>query len=85
MKKAYSKPEIMFEDFTLNTYIAASCGYEATHDAALGKWKCSGYQLRSGEVVFMAAFNGCITVEADGDYNGYCYHVPTVSLNLFGS
>lgn len=84
MKKVYTKPEIMFEDFTLSTSIA-SCGFEATHDTSLGKWGCKGYQLRSGDIVFMAEYNGCVTVEADGDYNGYCYHVPTISLNLFGS
>lgn len=83
MKKVYTKPEIMFESFSLSSSIA-SCGFEATHDASIGGG-CKGYQLRSGEVVFMAEYNGCITVEEDGDYNGYCYHVPTVSLNLFGS
>ena len=84
MRKAYSKPQIMFEDFTLNTYVAASCGHEATHSDSLGR-TCEAYKLRSGEVVFMDPLVGCTTVEADGDYNGFCYHVPTISLNLFGS
>jgi hypothetical protein len=80
MKKVYTKPEIMFEDFTLSACIAG-CANEAVFDGS----NCKAYQLRSGEVVFMETHTGCITVEADGDYNGYCYHVPTVSLNLFGS
>ena len=86
MKKNYSKPEIMFEDFALSTNIAAACQNEATHDAALGKWGCKGYKLeRANIVVFMEEFSGCTTVEADGDYNGYCYYNPSIPLNLFGS
>lgn len=84
MKKEYSKPIVVFEDFVLSSSIAG-CGFEATHDQDLGKWGCKGYQLRTGEVVFVEAFNGCQVVESDGDYNGYCYHIPSISLNLFGS
>ncbi len=85
MKKVYTKPEIMFEDFSLSTMIA-SCGNEATHDASLGKWGCKGYyDDQFGVVLFTSDFNGCKYVEADGDFNGYCYDVPQISLNLFGS
>lgn len=84
MKREYKKPVVVFENFSLSTNVA-SCGFEATFDASLGKWGCKAYMLRSGEVIFMEAFSGCTTVEASGNYNGYCYHVPLVSLNLFGS
>ena len=87
MKKAYSKPEIVFESFSLSTSIA-TCRMEASFDASLGKWGCKGYKIETDDgnlVIFMSDYNGCQWVEADGDFNGICYDVPSDPLNLFGS
>ena len=85
MKKEYKKPEIMFESFALSTNIAA-CVFQASFAPDLGS-ACKAYQLgRGGEIVFLDEFTGCVSVQAqNGDYNGYCYHVPTISLNLLNS
>jgi hypothetical protein len=84
MKKEYKKPEIMFESFALSTNIAA-CGFPATFAPNLGN-ACEAYQLRNGDIVFVTEFSGCVSVQAqNGDYNGVCYHVPTISLNLLNS
>ena len=74
----------MFESFALSTNIAA-CVFQASFAPDLGS-ACKAYQLgRAGEVVFLDQFSGCVTVDADGDFNGYCYHAPTISLNLLNS
>ena len=89
MRKAYSKPEIIFEDFTLSTNIAAGCEiitnyavYECQYEVGRGSNKKN---------VFAAEYN-CdysqgVQYEADGtpSYNGVCYHVPIESNNLFTS
>lgn len=86
MKKEYKKPEIMFESFALSTNIAA-CVHQASFAPDLAS-ACQAYQLgRGGEIVFMNSFSGCVTVDQDNDgiIDRYCYHVPTISLNLLNS
>ncbi len=83
MKREYTKPLIMFEDFSLSTNIAAGCGLKTQLPSPNMEYGC-GYQIR-GAVVFITEANGCTYVEADGDYNGICYHVPTDDNNLFNS
>lgn len=88
MKKAYSKPEIMFESFTMSTSIAAGC------EEIFGLYArgvCGIPGSAPGMTIFNrdAAGNNC-TADADaipGDpmYDGLCYHVPTASENLFNS
>lgn len=89
MKKLYSKPAIVFEDFTLCTNIAAGC--EVTTNAVQN---VCAYEVGRGsfaKAVFTTAISGCdyteVVVEDDGSpsYNGICYHVPTESNNLFTS
>lgn len=85
MKKVYSKPEIMFEDFSLNNAIAAGC--EATTNLPSSN-QC-GIDF-SGVVVFIQEMTGCTDIKVDnvggdGEYNGLCYHVPTGNNNLFTS
>lgn len=84
MRKAYSKPEILFESFTLNTNIAGDC---ETKTNLASNSQC-GMDF-SGIVVFMENMGGCtgIKVESeggDGEFNGICYHVP-YGENLFNS
>ena len=88
MKKAYTKPEIAYESFMMSTNIAGDCegatpsNYSNYNSCAL---------LVSGVFVFLDSLTGC-NKESDyiqiGDldqYNGYCYHTPTETTNIFNS
>lgn len=85
MKKQYEKPEIMFEDFSLSTNIAAGCELKTT---VQGENQC-GYPMREG-TVFLSKETGCTYTppqDSDGNYsyNGVCYHTPSDANNLFVS
>lgn len=85
MKKEYSKPEIMFENFTLSTNIAADCEVKNNNNPSLNV--CS-YDIKFGRETksfFTDTITACSTTEADGEYNGFCYHTPEESYNLFNS
>ena len=75
MKKAYSKPIITFESFTLSTNIAAGCEYRTTSEALL--FPGVGY-------VFVSGCDYPVGTD-DGQYNGICYHVPIEAANVFAS
>lgn len=86
MKKAYVKPEIMFENFSLSTNIAGDC------ESIVGnasKGVCA--VLGTGDVaIFSETMNACdYTTESRGNasdtYDGFCYHVPTSDKTLFNS
>ena len=89
MKKAYTKPEIIFEDFTLSTNIAAGCEiivnyarYECQYEVGRGSNKKNVFADADG-----CEYSQGVVYEADGtpSYNGICYHVPIESNNLFMS
>lgn len=89
MKKTYSKPEIVFESFSLSTNIAGDC---ETKTNTQYSGSC-GYPLR-GEVLFILGMYGCTTgpqesIAGDGSTiignDEVCYHVPTSYNNLFNS
>lgn len=81
MKKAYSKPEIAFEDFTLSTAIAGDCGTTTNTPSAQ---QC-GVDM-GGSVVFTTGVTGCQTqIEDGGMGDGLCYHVPSAGSALFNS
>lgn len=84
MKKTYEKPRIMFEDFALNTCIAAACQTVDNFNDEIIQRNCEGYYLDGFEtVIFTSETTGCWTAaEPDGQFNSMCYHVPTISLNL---
>lgn len=91
MKKAYAKPEIMFESFASSTNIAANCKMkidtfangDCAYMAVVGdKW----------EAIFLSDIPACEVKDgpetdnsADGAYGGYCYHVPVDGNSLFNS
>ena len=84
MRKAYSKPEILFESFTLSTNIAGSC----QTDTYLPSNDQCGLDF-SGLIVFMEGMGGCTDIKVedeggDGRFNEICYHVP-YGNNLFNS
>lgn len=83
MKRIYSKPEIMFESFTLSENIAGDCsnivGNASENNCA--------YIDRSGNYVFTSDLAAiCVDIQqADGSNDGICYHNPYDSNNLFNS
>lgn len=83
MKREYSKPEIVFESFALSTNIAASCEID-TNQASRG---VCGFYLPGVGNVFDNSVPACVRkVRPDsGEYNQYCYHVPTEARSLFNS
>ena len=89
MKKAYSKPEIFFEDFSLSTSITAGCEKRpanATDDGCGVRW---------GNIfIFTANVSGCTNKIVEGSTegnwvdehnNGLCYHNPSDVFNVFSS
>lgn len=82
MKKAYSKPEIMFENFSLSTNIAAGC----EHTTSLPSYEASCAYISSGfgEKIFVSAPN-CEVTAPNGEYGNICYHNPSYENNLFNS
>lgn len=82
MKRAYSKPDILFEDFSLSAGIAVGC--EKKIDTQYSG-QCG---LNFGDLtLFVADASGCLDPVVDGspEYNGLCYHIPIDSKNLFNS
>lgn len=86
MKKVYSKPEIIFEDFALSTNIAGDCEQKTNNPTN----HACGLDF-SGLTVFLTTMGGCVDIKiapneyGGGEYNTFCYHVPTESNNLFNS
>lgn len=79
MKKTYSKPEILFEDFSLSTSIAAGCEYT---NGLHAQGDC-GYETRDG-IVFVIGVSGCKYTQPDTN-DSLCYHVPNEYNNIFSS
>lgn len=81
MKKAYSKPEIVFEGFALSTNIAGDCEVK-THTPSYGN--CA-YDM-GGYMVFTTDVTACAGMPIeDSESNGFCYHVPNPSSSIFNS
>ena len=84
MKKAYSKPDIYFEDFSLSTNIAAGCERIPNNNSDI----TCGVKWSKGVFIFTEGVSGCnrkIVDGADGEYNGLCYHNPDANYNVFMS
>lgn len=79
MKKAYTKPEIIFDDFSLATTIAAGCD----NIAKLPSYNVCYVQYGPMKL-FLSGVSACVDPVADGEH-GYCYHNPTDFTNLFNS
>lgn len=82
MKKFYTKPDIVFEDFSLSTSIAGAC------ETVLSTPTSGTCAVQFGRLmVFTDQVSGCAKKVVDGseDYNKLCYHVPTEANNVFTS
>ena len=81
MRKYYSKPEIFFEDFSLSTSITAGCEVQTKTPS---QNQC-GVLFEGTGYVFMTGMTGCDFTADNGEFNGFCYHVPNEDKNLFNS
>ena len=81
MKKTYTKPEIMFEDFSLSTSIALACKYGAHH----AEYACPYEDEDMMIIVFIDHSMGCQDLVENGIYNGLCYHNPDDDTKIFAS
>ena len=61
MKKRYIKPEIIFEDFSLNTNIAGDCG-RLTDTVTSGT---CGFELPGVGIVFVDGVSVCVNGAGD--------------------
>ena len=84
MKRTYSKPAIVFEDFALNTNIAASCNGQKINTLTQGT---CGLPVTVFDTIFVLDVTGCSIKVEDGssEANGYCYHNPSDLMSLFNS
>ncbi|MBQ2921455.1 MAG: hypothetical protein IJE58_09780 [Oscillospiraceae bacterium] len=81
MKREYTRPDIVYEDFTLSTAIAGSCGVSTGLPSANQCGMDFGM-----DVVFTDVVSGCTKkVDDSGAFNGLCYHVFTDANRLFSS
>lgn len=80
MKKTYSKPDIVFESFSLCTSIAAGCEAPVESDGTVKFGRVS---------LFTNELEACgRKPNQDGafpEYNGLCYHNPSETYNAFTS
>ena len=91
MKKKYEKPMVLFEDFSMSTNIANGCDFtEVT--ATENQYGCGiehEYQDPfTGQIITGTIFiSGICTspYQDDEEYNGFCYHNPSDTNNLFNS
>jgi hypothetical protein len=89
MKKEYSKPIVVFENFSLSTNIAGTCEGIVNNPS---RGTCA--VLGTGNIaVFdsgVTGDDGCVYTPGDlggknDEWDGFCYHVPTEYNNLFNS
>lgn len=81
MKKVYSKPVIIYDDFRLSTNIAAGCEKITTTQA---QGTCGIVVDGIPGMVFSTGISGCTVTGADGEYSE-CYDVPFDYNSLFSS
>ncbi len=94
--KVYSKPEIIFDDFSLSTNIAAGCEFKTNLQSQ--EEQCAyllGGDFGDGIAVFTDSMRMCVdstnvSVGLTGAQYGsgndmICYHVPNQDRNVFNS
>lgn len=82
MKKAYMKPEIMFESFSASENIAAGCDVVGIQDE--NGWR-PDEQWDLGSIFSDEVALICELTPTESGYDGLCYHAPSESYNLFTS
>ena len=86
MKKLYSKPEIMFENFSMSVNVAAGCeNINRNPTSGVCAYIIPADEFDPEKHVFTGKIGACIVKEESGDYNGICYDTPSETYNLFSS
>lgn len=89
MKKEYSKPGIIIEDFNIIQNVSlGSCGI--THETQFGSpthWnnKECGWQDNLGSVYWVSKPACETTIPENTPIDGVCYNNPGGGMNIFGS
>lgn len=82
MKKVYQKPAILFESFAVSANIAGDCEKIVGNPS---KDVCGVKGSAPGVDLFIEGVTGCVIKNEADDHDGFCYHVPTDTNNLFNS
>lgn len=87
MKKEYSKPIVVFENFSMSTNIAGTCNRIVNNPT---QGVCGIPGSAPGSDLFSQDVQGCVILDEffdgnDGKYDGFCYHVPEGGPSLFNS
>lgn len=85
MKIKYSKPDIVFEGFSLSTSIAGTCTFQTGTDLQAARQRGVDY---GGVMLFLNGMDKACDVQVeDGSpaFDSLCYHVPTSMTALFNS
>ena len=86
MKKTYTKPEILFEGFSMSTNIAGDC--EKPYVTGATRDICGIPADFGPDVLFSLGVDGTkcnASGNLNGEYNGLCYHNPSDANNMFNS
>lgn len=90
MKKQYSKPGIIIEDFTISQNISSGCGVPGG-GGPLGKpahWSKETCAWDMGNItVFLDTMKVCedIQLGPDDEFEGICYNNPEGGATIFSS
>ena len=82
MKREYSQPDIMYEDFSLSAGIAAGC------EKIINTNQSNQCAMKFGDLMlFVSSVQACYDPVVDGSekYDGLCYHVSIDAKNIFNS
>lgn len=75
MKKQYEKPSIQLQSLSVNS-VSAGCAMQIT----FAEWECPVLIPEWGETVYQEW-----NCDWSNDEGYVCYHVPTISTNVFNS
>lgn len=92
MKKAYRKPDIMFESYSLSANIAGNCYSNNLHtentncmqSATFANGESCVY-YDNGYAVFTQSGGGCETCPQNDKYGNLCYHVSEGAAGIMFS
>lgn len=90
MKKQYSKPGIIIEEFTISQNISSGCGVPGG-GGSLGKpahWSKETCAWDMGNItVFLEGMDVCVDIQLqpDDEFGGICYNNPGGESTIFSS
>ena len=88
MKKKYEKPMIIIENFSLSTIIAGDCEGNPVGNPARGTCavEASGnIKIFTDEMTKVCDYTPGSFGQPEDTWDGFCYHVPVDTANLFNS